>query len=155
MRSSVTVSAYCLADPGASNLPLTPSWRYSTSGLCSDFVNRYERRSRGEAIDDNEPHCPGDEGQFAGHEQLVACRTMAGPFVTEPRSDLGLALEPGAQRAIPDHYKLELRNVGGNAVGRFQEKGKSFVFIQATDVDAAARPLRDVHFGQCACVDCV
>src|SRR5215471_3908788 len=73
----------------------------------------------------------------------------------EPRSDLSLALKPWAQRPIPDHYKFELRNVGGNAVGRFEEKAKSFSFIQIADVDAAAGPLRDIQFSQSAGVDCV
>jgi hypothetical protein len=64
----------------------------------------------------------------------------------EPRSDLGLALEPWAQRAIPDHYKLETRNVSGNTVGRFQQEGKPFGFVQAANIDAAACPLRNVYF---------
>src|SRR5580698_7594739 len=115
------------------------------------LVNCHEWRSRGEAIDDDEAHRPGDEGQLARHEQLVARRTVVGPYVMEPRSDLSLALDPGAQRAIPDDYKLEMRNVCGNTVGCFQQEGKPSGFVQAANIDAAACPLRNVYRSQPAC----
>src|SRR5580692_10440237 len=78
---------------------------------------------------------------------------MTSSFLMEPMPDLSLVLEPRAQRAIPDHYKFELRNLSRDTVGRLQQEGKPPGFVQAANVDAAAGPLRNVYSSQPACVD--